>query len=129
MVWVLHQIWGCNIYLLWTPILTKSSLVIVLVCSLLRSSEYILAISEIHHYFFIDYRFALSNRPFLSISPWKGSSIFFICCMKLGYHKGTKVTKNLWGSQMRGHPHIQGIWCFCPYLCIRSSKFSEILYV
>ena len=54
--------------------------------------------------------------------------------MKLGHHKGTKVTepdfeKKSWGSQMGEKPQFGGIFgVFYPYLWIQTLKVFEISY-
>ena len=61
-------------------------------------------------------------------------SFFIIFCMKLGHHKGTKVTEpDFWKKILWGHKwekkHFEGIFdIFCPYLCIPSLKCFEISY-
>ena len=60
--------------------------------------------------------------------------IFLKFCMKLGHHKGTKVTepdfwKKIWGRglQIWETLHIWEIFdLLCPYLCIQSLTFSKL---
>ena len=56
--------------------------------------------------------------------------------MKLGHHKGKKVTepdfilKKRVGSQMGENPHFWGIFdVFCPYLKNGSKDYSNFLHV
>ena len=70
-------------------------------------------------------------RPSLNTSETV-HCFFLIVCMKLGYHKDTKVTepdfeKKLVESQMGKTTHFGGIFdVFCPYLCIQSLRISGI---
>ena len=68
----------------------------------------------------------------IDLTSWV-NCILVLFCLKLGHHKGTKVTesdfwKKIMGSHM-GKKHFLGIFdVFCQYFCTQSSKFSEISY-
>ena len=70
---------------------------------------------------------SLSVSPSLNISE-TAHWFFLIFCIKLGHHKGTKVTepdiwKKSWGVTNGGKTPFSGhFWCFFPYLCIQSSS-------
>ena len=64
----------------------------------------------------------------------RGPLYTYIVFMKLGHHKGTKVTepkfwKKSWGSQMGKNPFGGIFYVFCPYLCIQSLRnFIYVIY-